>query len=55
VFDRRVIDGTANGLGRGFSALAVAGRRVQTGLVRTYALAFLLGVVGVLWYLAVRF
>ena len=31
-----------------------AGRRVQTGLVRTYALAFLAGVVAILWYVAAR-
>jgi NADH-quinone oxidoreductase subunit L len=55
VFDRRVVDGAVNGLGRVFGGLAGAGRRVQTGFVRSYALAFLLGVVGVLWYLAVRF
>jgi hypothetical protein len=34
--------------------LAVAGRRIQTGLVRTYALAFLAGVVGILWFLVGR-
>ena len=35
--------------------LAVVGRRVQTGLVRNYALAFLAGAVGILFYLAVKF
>jgi NADH-quinone oxidoreductase subunit L len=55
VFDRRVIDGSITGLGRAVAAAAVSGRRVQTGLVRNYALAFLLGAVGILWYLAVRF
>jgi NADH-quinone oxidoreductase subunit L len=55
VFDKRVIDGAANGLGTAFRGAASAGRKVQTGLVRNYALAFLLGVVGVLLYLAVRF
>jgi NADH-quinone oxidoreductase subunit L len=54
VLDRRVIDGAVNGVGRALGAAAAVGRRVQTGLVRTYALAFLLGAVGVLWYLAVR-
>ncbi len=54
VVDTRVIDGAVNGLGRGFSALAGAGRRVQTGLVRTYALTFLLGVVGILLFVVVR-
>jgi NADH-quinone oxidoreductase subunit L len=55
VFDRRVIDGAVNGLGSLFGALARTGRKVQTGLVRNYALGVLLGAVGVLLYLAVRF
>jgi len=53
VFDRRVIDGAVNGLGRTFARLAIVGRRVQSGLVRTYALAYLLGVVAVLVVVAV--
>ena len=54
VFDQRVIDGAVNLVGRGFTSLATVGRRFQTGLVRTYALAVLVGVVGLLWYVAVR-
>jgi NADH-quinone oxidoreductase subunit L len=54
VFDQRVIDGAVVWIGRGFTGLASAGRRVQSGLVRTYALAFLLGVVAILWYVAAR-
>jgi NADH-quinone oxidoreductase subunit L len=55
VFDKRIVDGAANGLGRVFAISALVGRRVQTGFVRNYALAFLLGAVGILLYLAVRF
>jgi NADH-quinone oxidoreductase subunit L len=55
VVDTKVIDGAVNGLGRSFRGLATAGRRIQTGLVRNYALAFLAGAVGILWYLAVKF
>ena len=55
VFDRRVIDGMVNGTAQVFAGMAAAGRRVQTGLVRSYALAFLLGAVPLLGYLAVRF
>jgi NADH-quinone oxidoreductase subunit L len=55
VFDQRVIDGAVNGIGRGFGRLADVGRRVQTGMVRTYALSFLLGVVVILLYVALRF
>ncbi len=42
-FDARGIDGFVNGLGRGTHKLAQVGRRVQTGFVRSYALAVLLG------------
>jgi len=55
VVDRRIIDGAGNWIARLFALAASGGRRLQTGLVRTYALAFFLGVVGVLCYLAVRF
>jgi NADH-quinone oxidoreductase subunit L len=53
-FDARVIDGAVDGLGRAFLRLASAGRRVQSGLVRTYALAFLLGAVALVVVLVVR-
>ena len=54
VFDRRGVDGLALLTARAIGTLAATGRRLQTGLVRTYALAFLVGVVGVLSYLAVK-
>jgi NADH-quinone oxidoreductase subunit L len=54
VFDQRVIDGAVNGLGEAFRRLAGVGRQVQTGLVRSYALAFLLGAVAVVLVLVVR-
>jgi NADH-quinone oxidoreductase subunit L len=53
VLDQRVVDGAMNGIGTGFGRLATVGRKVQSGLVRTYALAFLLGVVAILLALAV--
>ncbi|MDQ4006159.1 MAG: NADH-quinone oxidoreductase subunit L, partial [Actinomycetota bacterium] len=53
-FDSRVIDGAVNGIGRGFAFLARVGRRVQTGVVRSYALAVLAGAVGVLLILVAR-
>ncbi|HEX5949165.1 MAG TPA: hypothetical protein VFZ45_06340, partial [Actinomycetota bacterium] len=43
VLDTRLLDGAVNGIGRAFLRLAEVGRRLQTGLVRTYALALLLG------------
>ena len=55
VVDLRFVDGAINGLGRLFVEVASVGRRVQTGFVRTYAVGLLLGTVGILWYLAVRF
>jgi NADH-quinone oxidoreductase subunit L len=53
-FDNRGVDGLVGSIARGTGLLAGWGRRVQTGLVRTYALAFLAGVVGVLWFLVGR-
>jgi NADH-quinone oxidoreductase subunit L len=55
VFDKRVIDGAVNGIGGVVAATARAGRKVQTGRVRTYAVGILLGAVALLAYLAVRF
>jgi NADH-quinone oxidoreductase subunit L len=54
VVDQRVIDGAANGLGRAFAGLAGVGRKVQTGFVRTYALAFLVGAATLLILLVAR-
>jgi NADH-quinone oxidoreductase subunit L len=54
VFDQRVIDGAVNGVGTAFGRLAGTGRRVQTGLVRSYALVFLLGAVALLLFVAWR-
>jgi NADH-quinone oxidoreductase subunit L len=54
VLDKRVVDGAVNGVGALVSVAARAGRKVQTGLVRSYALALLLGAVGILLFVAVR-
>jgi NADH-quinone oxidoreductase subunit L len=54
VFDQRVIDGAVNGLGSAFGRFAGTGRRVQTGLVRSYALVFLLGAVALLLFVVWR-
>jgi NADH-quinone oxidoreductase subunit L len=54
VFDTKVVDGLVNGVGAGTRRLAAAVRLVQTGFVRSYALAFLLGAVGVLVWLGTR-
>ena len=45
VFDRRVVDGAVNGVARSTSGLAGMTRRLQTGFVRSYALAVLAGAV----------
>ncbi len=52
--DVRIVDGVVNGVGRLVARLAALGRRVQTGLVRSYALAFLLGAAVLLAYVGVR-
>ena len=44
-FDRVVIDGAVNGLGSATRGLATVGRRLQTGFVRSYALAVAAGTV----------
>jgi NADH-quinone oxidoreductase subunit L len=54
VVDTKVVDGFVNGLGAGTRKLAAAGRLVQTGFVRSYALAFLLGAVGLLVWVGTR-
>ena len=55
VFDARFLDGIVNGTGGLVHRLANAGRKIQSGFVRSYALAFLVGVVGVLVYVGFRF
>jgi NADH-quinone oxidoreductase subunit L len=54
VVDQRIIDGAVNGLGHAVAAVATVGRKLQTGFVRTYALAFLLGAATLLLLLVVR-
>ncbi len=54
VVDLRIVDRAVNGTGAAIQRLARVGRRVQTGLVRTYALAFLLGAVALLAYVGSR-
>jgi NADH-quinone oxidoreductase subunit L len=52
--DHRVVDGIVNGVGVLVQRLATVGRRVQTGLVRNYALALLLGAVALFAYVGGR-
>jgi len=54
VIDARVVDGLVNASGRFVRWLASTGRRVQTGFVRNYALAILLGALAVLVYVGFR-
>jgi NADH-quinone oxidoreductase subunit L len=53
-FDLGVIDGAVNGVARLVRDAADRLRRVQTGLVRNYALGVVLGAVALLVFLAVR-
>jgi proton-translocating NADH-quinone oxidoreductase, chain L len=48
VFDQKVIDGAVNGLARGFGAAGSGMRKLQTGLVRQYALGIAAGMVALL-------
>jgi NADH-quinone oxidoreductase subunit L len=54
VIDARIIDGLVEGIGAGVRRLADRGRLVQTGFVRSYALAIFLGAVAILIYMGVR-
>ena len=54
VVDAKVIDGVVNELGTVTTKIAAAGRRVQTGLVRTYALGILGGGVLLLAFFVAR-
>jgi NADH-quinone oxidoreductase subunit L len=53
-FDAGFIDGVVDGIGGGTRRLASAGRKIQTGYVRTYALALFVGAVGILVYVGLR-
>jgi NADH-quinone oxidoreductase subunit L len=54
IFDLRIIDGAVNGLGRLFRGMGTGLRKVQTGLVRQYALGVVLGAVLLLLYALAR-
>jgi NADH-quinone oxidoreductase subunit L len=53
--DMGIVDGAVNGIAQLVEESSRSLRRVQTGYVRNYALAVLVGVVAILVYLAVRF
>ena len=53
--DLGVVDGAVNGVARLVGGSAARLRRVQTGYVRNYALAVMLGAVGIILYLVIRF
>src|SRR6478609_832698 len=54
VFDQKIIDGAVNGIAKGFGAAGAQVRKVQTGLVRQYALAIAFGTVALLIWAVVR-
>jgi NADH-quinone oxidoreductase subunit L len=54
VVDLKIIDGLVNAIGAGVKRLASAGRSLQTGYVRNYALGLGLGVVALLFWAGVR-
>ena len=54
VFDQKVIDGAVNGIARGFGAAGTQVRKLQTGLVRQYALGIAIGTVALLIWAAIR-
>jgi NADH-quinone oxidoreductase subunit L len=52
--DRDVIDGAVNGVGRAFRGIGGGLRKVQTGLVRNYALAIVVGAVLLVAFVTTR-
>jgi NADH-quinone oxidoreductase subunit L len=54
VVDLRWIDGLVNAVGGAVKSGARAGRKIQTGYVRSYAAALLLGAVALMWFLGWR-
>ncbi len=54
-FDEKVIDGAVNGLARTLSTAGQAFRHIQTGVVQSYALAIVLGVVIVIGIILLGF
>jgi NADH-quinone oxidoreductase subunit L len=54
VFDQKIIDGAVNGIARGFGAAGTQVRKLQTGLVRQYALGIAVGTVALLIWAAIR-
>ena len=48
VFDQKIIDGAVNGVARGVGAAGTGMRRLQTGLVRQYALGIAAGMAALL-------
>jgi len=54
VIDTRVIDGAVNGAGSLVRRLSTAGRRIQTGYVRNYALGIAVGVALIVAFMASR-
>lgn len=54
ILDAKIIDGAVNGSAWVVGRTGAALRQVQTGYLRTYALMFLLGVVAVIGYFALR-
>ncbi|MFV2038696.1 MAG: proton-conducting transporter membrane subunit, partial [Acidimicrobiales bacterium] len=53
-FDRTIVDGAVNGAAKVSTTVGTRMRTIQTGLVRTYALAVVLGTVVVLTYFVAR-
>ncbi len=52
--DRDTIDGAVNGIARAFRGLGTGFRRMQTGMLRNYALAIMVGVVVLLVFMTTR-
>ena len=54
IFDVRMIDGLVNGAAKFFGGLSSGLRRLHTGVVQTYALSIMVGILAILGYLLTR-
>ena len=53
-FDVKIIDGVVDGIAELIARCSAGLRQIQTGYIRNYALMFLLGVVVLIGYFALR-
>ncbi len=54
IIDDAIIDGAVNGIAAGFAFFSVKVKRIQNGMLMSYALTFAIGVIALLFYYFIR-